>query len=715
MQRNPFFAEHIAEESQRSPPFVPSGSSPFKYTTLPSTPNAAHDANATIASIKRERPRPVARQISLPALLSKEGQADSSNGCHSMSECAGEWDVCFDAFASRRLNSLDISFQKQSRTIPTSSHELSYLTVNDAKDLQSCDEEPPPLPPRRFLRTPVKEISSDGWLHRGQELAVHKEAYLLSQTGVASLQRGREGRHDMSPDPHINSQPSRNITSPGFMSEKKLKKFKYEPLEGDTDCLGGMLFEQDLYGRLCRGNQYMQTKVDKHYLSINAEQTSRSKITSVNSKVLLDSEITAADLLNLSSTPSHPKNMHAEETESILPVPTGINNVSFSLTLGDQNMNVSNPDSSFIDPDVSSLSDGVDTLKGTKSVGAIVSKMSKESLIAAFQAEARQDVFTLKDTYIPGRSSSFESSESSNTSSVCQNNCQGCRCELNNVAPHGTSRVNSREMSGLLPLNQTSSPPDLESRADMTRSFDDSKKTPMVFDDNGNLQSKISSINQSESFSGVVSARIRPKGVSRQNSRGSPRSQTRSEDREFEQLLSLVQNISGANVGPLSYQFKKSNSQVFNKQTDNANDQTRHYESDSKSQTSSKASVSVLAESPETGRLFKVSFEDLHAKVAPNSRTSSKNGPETFSPSIPCAPSLQADTQAVPSSHPLCYPSSHPSSVGPSAGASTTQAEAPYLTSSTFSNTDQPLVEAQHSLLPEETHPACNLPCQESR
>lgn len=710
MQHNPFFAEHIAEESQRSPPFVPSGSSPFKYTTLPSTPNAAHDANATIASIKRERPRPVARQISLPALLPKEGQADSSNGCHSMPECAGEWDVSFDAFASRRLKSLDISFQKQSRTIPTSSHELSYLTVNDAKDLQSCDEEPPPLPPRRFLRTPVKEISSDGWLHRGQELAVHKEAYLLSQTGMASVQREREGRHDMTPEPHITSQPSRNITSPGFMSEKKLIKFKYEPLEGDTDCLGGMLFEQDLYGRVCRGNQYMQTKVDKHYLSIIAEQTSRGKLTSVNSKVLLDSEITAADLLNLSSTPSHPKAMHTVETESIPPAPTGINNVSFSLTLGDQNMNVSNPNSSFIDPDVSSQSDGVDTLKGNKSVGAIFSRMSKESLIAAFQAEARQDVFTLKDTYIPGRNTSFESSNKScNASSVCQNNCQGCRCELNNVAPRGTSTVNSREMSGLLPLNQTSSPPDLESRADMTRSFDNSKKTPMVFDNNGNLQSKISSINQSESFSGVVSARIRPKGVSRQNSRGSPHNQTRSEEREFEKLLSLVQNISGADVGPLSYQFNKSDSQVFNKQTENANDQTWRDESDSKSQTSSKA------ENPETGRLFKVSFEDLHAKVAPNLRTSSKNGPETFSPSIPCAPSLQADTQAVPSPHPLCYPSSYPSSVGPSAGASTTQAEAPYLTSSTFSNTDQPLVEAQHSLLPEETHPACNLPCQESR
>ncbi|KAG7224802.1 hypothetical protein INR49_013515 [Caranx melampygus] len=53
MQRNPFFEELIAEESQRSPPFAPcssSGSSPFHYTTLPPqpyTPSPAHNAQLT--------------------------------------------------------------------------------------------------------------------------------------------------------------------------------------------------------------------------------------------------------------------------------------------------------------------------------------------------------------------------------------------------------------------------------------------------------------------------------------------------------------------------------------------------------------------------------------------------------------------------------------------------------------------------------------------
>eukprot|EP00064_Thunnus_orientalis_P019331 superscaffoldBa00004791_g19448 len=200
LQRNPFFEELIAEESQRSPPFAPcssSGSSPFHYTTLPSqhcTPSPAHNVNATnMASIKRERPRPVARQISLPVLLPKEAPHNSPNHSAppSMSESAGEWEDSFDAFASSRLNSPKGSLsQRQQRTSPTSPHRHGYLPVNNntnnhAQELRTCEEEPPPLPPRRLLRTSVNEIYSDGWLHRGQELAVHKEACLLSQTADA--------------------------------------------------------------------------------------------------------------------------------------------------------------------------------------------------------------------------------------------------------------------------------------------------------------------------------------------------------------------------------------------------------------------------------------------------------------------------------------------------------------------------------------------------
>ncbi|XP_076595512.1 uncharacterized protein rab11fip5b [Chaetodon auriga] len=768
MQRNPFFEELIDEESQRSPPFAPcstSGSSPFHYTTLPSqpcTPNPAHDLNATnMASIKRERPRPVARQISLPALLPKAATPNSPNHSApcSMSESAGEWDDSFDAFASSRLNSPKGSIpQKQQRTSPTSFHRQSYLPVNTnnhAQELQTCEEEPPPLPPRRLLRNSVNEIYSDGWLHRGQELAVHKEAYLLSQTGVASLQHGREGdckRNSTSPDPHtsseasdslsVNSQPYTNITSPGFVSEEKLKKFKYEPLEDETDCWGGMLFEQDLYGRMCRGN-YGQPKVNSHRLSTNAEEMSGNKITSMNSgpKMALDREISVADLLNLSSTtPSKPDakvlddtTSPEEETESNPPETMCINNnVSFSLTLGDLNMNMNNSDFSFIDSDGSSQSEVIDTLKGINSLGGTFPQPSEDSLTAAYQADTvttAQDVFTLKDTYIPEMNSSFEITASANklckVSPVCQDNCQDCRCEVDKT--QGNSRVNSRELAALSSKNQTSNPPDLESRADITRTVDDFKKRQKDFDDNGNPQG---SLHQKEAFSGVVSARFRPKGVSRQNSSGSPNNQSKSGDREFEQLLSLVQNISGVSEGPLSYQPTKSALSTllaFNKHTDLRGDTTdKDHRNEPNSQLSSEDKApSLLAGSHVIGKSSDISFEDLHAKVAPNSRTPSKakigqslQEPEPSSPSMPCELSLSADAQATLHPTPFCCPSIRPSSMGPSPGASTTLAVAPYTSSSSYSTTsttDQPLVDARHSLLPEETQPASNLPRQESR
>lgn len=756
MQRNPFFEELIAEELRKSPPFAPCpslGSPLFNYTTVPShpcAPSADHDANASnLASIKRDRPRPVARQISLPALLPKTATSNiypHDPAPRSMSESAGEWEESFDAFASSRLNSPKGSLpQKQPRTSPNSSYVRGNLTVNDAQELQTCEEEPPPLPPRRLLRTPVNEIYSDGWLHRGQELAVHKEAYLLSQTGVASLQRGREGeskRNDKSPDPHTSSEASDTVsgnsqicsmTSPGFMSNETLKAFKYEPLEDETDCWGGMLFEQDLYGRACRGN-YRQPKVKSHHLSVNVEESSQSKFTSLNSgpKMLLADETSVADLLNLSCTPMKPNAKVPDlpttqtemETESISPETTGINNISFSLTIGDLNMNVNNSDFSFIDSDGSSQSEAVDTFKCVNSFSETVPKPSE--LIAAYHAEKPQDVFTLKDTYIPEMNSSFEITASSNklckVSSVCQDNCPNCQCELNNSAP----TTNSGVTTGLSSQKRTSVSPDLECSTDITSSLDGFKKTHKDFDDNGNPQRKIGTHNQVESFSGVVSARLRPKGVSRQNSSGSPNNQTKSEDREFEQLLSLVQNISGANEGPLSYQPTKSTLSTllaFNNNTDlqgdSANkDQTHHKESNSNSQISNP--TSLLIENCKTGKSSEISFIDLHAKVAPNLRTPSKigqslKGPDPSSPSMPCTLSQSADAQALPHPNPLSRPSIHPSSMGSSAGASTNLALAPYTSFSITSNTDQPLVDARHSLLPEETQPASNLPHQESR
>ncbi|XP_049899212.1 rab11 family-interacting protein 1 [Epinephelus moara] len=743
MQRNPFFEDLIAEESQRSPPFAPcssSGSSPFHYTTLPSqpcTPSPAHNANATnMASIRRERPRPVARQISLPALLPRAATPNPS-APRSMSESTGEWDDSFDAFASSRLNSPKGSLpQRQLRTSPTSSYPpLNNHSNQHAHELQTCEEEPPPLPPRRLLRTSVNEIYSDGWLHRGQELAVHKEAYLLSQTGVASLQRGREGegkRNSISPDPHtssetsdslsVNSHSYTNITSPGLMSEEKLKKFKYEPLEDDTDRWGGMLFEQDLYGRV-RGN-YGQPQINR--LSLNAEETAGNKITSVNSgpKALLDSEMSVADLLNMSSiSPSMPDakalditTSPVEETECNSPEDTCINNnVSFSLCLGDLNMN--NSDFGFIDSDGSSQSEVADTLKAIKTYPP----PPEASQIAAYHVETvttPEDMFTLKDTYIPELNSSIEIIASSNklykVSPVCQDNCQDPRCTLNNVAPHGDSRVNGREIASLSSQNQTSNVAEFGTEV-LSRSMDDFKKTQKDFDDNGNPQAETGAPNMKEPFPAVVSARFRPKGVSRQNSSGSPSNQSKSGDREFEQFLSLVQNISEVSEGPLSYQPSKSALSSLLALADSST--THQNESNTTSHISPKDNTTSLCAEDATEKPSDISFEDLHAKVAPNSRTplKSKIGQslqEPSSPSILCAHSLSAEAPATLHPTPVCCPSIQPSSMGPSAGASSTLAVAPYTTSS---STDQPLVDARHSLFPEETQPASNLPRQESR
>lgn len=719
-----------------------------------------------MTSIKRERPRPVARQISLPAFAAAAQSSPHHSTTRSMSDNAGEWDDSFDAFASSRLNSPKGSLpQKQLTTSATSFHRHNYGPVNTnnhAQELQTFEEEPPPLPPRRLLRTPVNEIYSDGWLHRGQELAVHKEAYLLSQTGVASLQRGREGeckRNSISPDPHTNSetsdsvsahsQPYTNITSPGVMCEEKLRKFKYEPLENDNDCWGGMLFEQDLYGRMYRGN-YGKPKVKNPCLSVNTEETAENNITSKNSgpKMLLDSEMSVTDLLNMSSISSPKPDIKVPDitttpaedaVDESNPAETTCinNNVSCSLTLGDLNMNVNNSDFSFIDSDGSSQSEVPDTLKSVNSLVGTFLHPPEDSQIAVYHKEtAPEDLFTLKDTYIPEMNSSFEITASSNKMCKVSPVCQDCRCELNNVAPHGPSRVNGRDVTALSSPNQASNSPNVQTESSCDKTGGDSalRNTHIDFDDNGNI-AELSKLSKTESFSGVVSARFRPKGVSRQNSRGSPNSQSNmSGDTEFEQLLSLVQNISEVSEGPLSYQHTNSalsSLVALEKQTDfvlqidgTKNDHLHHSKSNAESQISClKDNTPLLSENCITGKHAEISFEDLHAKVAPNSKIPPKSkirqslqGPESSSPSITSALSLLADMQANLHPIPLCCTYIPPSSIGPSAGASITLAVAPYTSSySTTSTSDQPLVDARHSLMPEETQPASNLPHQESR
>lgn len=568
------------------------------------------------------------------------------------------------------------------------------------------------MPPRRLLRTPVNEICSDGWLHRGQELAVHKEAFLLSQTGAASRQRGKEEQlkgQDISPDSHTGSeasdastttQPSTSITTPALMSEEKRQKFKYEPLEDNSDCLRGMLFEQDLYGCACSGT-YTRAKFSTQLLSINAEEA-KCKVTSFSgsSRMLSGSLLPVKDLLSLSSLPSKASSKvldvsstQMETTKSSPPKSTPTNNISVSLNLGDLNMNVTNSDFSLV-----ASESNADTLKCTGNCGDTVPKLS---LKASGNAEAPQDVFTLRDTYITGVNTSFEITTSMDKQGKASLVSQPRQCELSTVGPQ----------------NQASTSPALDSGADTGGYVSDLKKTP-DFDDNGNLQSKTSAPNQTGWFSGVTSARIRPKCAPQQSNNSSPNNQNNRENREFEQLLCLVQSISGANEGPLSYQpVNSALSSILacksqsNLQGDHANEGQSHPGVESHSQLPPPSNNN-------TPKSSQVSFEDLHAKVAPHRKTSSKAELGSASPSISSASSTLHDPQAEPHPTPLPGPTLHSSSTGPRAEARTALTVAPSSSSSSStatSNTDQSLVDALHSLLPEETQPASNLPHLESR
>lgn len=731
MQRNPFIEELIAEELQRSPvDHCPSsGSSPFNYTHLPSkscTLSPAYNTGSSnMASVARERPRPVARQISLPVLLHRATTHSSpkDSAPRSRSE-TDDWEESFDALASIRFNSPKGHLPQREQT---KSLALCYgQRCPNAQKL--CKEDPPPLPPRRVVRTPGNDVFSDGWLHRGQELAVHKEAYLLSQTGVASLQHGREvERNNIAPGPHTRnkasgSQPYTNVNSSGFLSEETFKKFKYEPLENEADCWGGMLFEQDLYGRVCRGN-FKQPKANLN-LSLNAENRPTSKLMSTNPgpKCFLDYQLSITDFLNLPVTPSKPNvsTTQTEDHKSASPEAMCVQNAILPPTPGDLQLKASTSDFSFIDSDGSSQSEAVDTLQSIESLSVTLPKPSEDLPVGSYHAETPQGIFTLKDTYIPETNSSFEITNK--LVSVFRGNSQNCPLESND----GTLDLNSREPDPL--ATQTPNPICLESSGTVNSPDDfnnTQKTTPKDIDDNGNPQGKICTFDQSGSFSGVVSARLRPKGV--RSNTNSPSNQCKSGEREFEQLLSLVQNFSGVSEGPLSYQPTKSalySLMISNKPAD------LHENSLNESQTSLdksnlKADVALpdnaLSFLPEKSKLVQTSvitFEDLHAKVAPNFKPASKMEPsfripELSSCSVSCAhpesvcanPSQQA---TLP-----CYTSINHSSAGPSDGASTTVAVAPC--TSTTSNTDLPLVDANHSLLPEKTQPASNLPHQESR
>ncbi len=201
LQQNPFFEDLIAEEALKSPTagYCSLNSSLYHYPVGCSP--LRNGAQNKMYAVKRERPRSMSRQRSLPAIMPETPDRNSNtNPNHSLFERAGEWDD-FEAFATSRLKS-----PSGTPTRPPSAPFLSQVPntnqcVNNKANIGLRVDEVdmgvsrpwdlPPLPPRRPMRT--QGITMDSWLDRAQELAVQKEACFLSQTDFASLQHVRDG------------------------------------------------------------------------------------------------------------------------------------------------------------------------------------------------------------------------------------------------------------------------------------------------------------------------------------------------------------------------------------------------------------------------------------------------------------------------------------------------------------------------------------------
>ncbi|XP_016332141.1 rab11 family-interacting protein 1-like isoform X1 [Sinocyclocheilus anshuiensis] len=201
LQQNPFFEDLIAEEALKSLTagycslnsslcHYPVGCSPLR-----------NGAQNKMYAVKRERPRSMSRQRSLPAIMPETPDRNSkTNPNHSLSERAGEWDD-FEAFATNRLKSpsgtparppsAPFLSQVPNTNQCVNNKANSGLRVDEVDMGVSRPWDLPPLPPRRPIRT--QGITTDSWLDRAQELAVQKEACFLSQTDFASLQHVRDG------------------------------------------------------------------------------------------------------------------------------------------------------------------------------------------------------------------------------------------------------------------------------------------------------------------------------------------------------------------------------------------------------------------------------------------------------------------------------------------------------------------------------------------
>ncbi|XP_021479974.2 uncharacterized protein LOC110537867 isoform X1 [Oncorhynchus mykiss] len=825
MQCNPFFEDLIAEEGQKSPPFATcSPVTPLCHSTaLPSVTSPTHDPAVQIemAAIWRDQPKPVARQTSLPALLPTPATASPPNPftSRSISESGGgEWDESFDAFASSRLNSPkgsptnhpSIATSRQAQVRSTPPYE-SYTIPPIEEMRMSEEEEPPRLPPRRpIIRTLVNERPSDSWLHRGQELAVQKEACLLSQTGAASLQHTREWGHKRhTPSPHLYPSPGKDLVSSDlldfhtvhsqhyanmspespspFKSEDEFKKFDYEPLRDEDDKI--IFTEQDLWPdatdsiiSLASEDTTDASPTVRKYAIV--KNTSHSELKDLSLPVmLLNSERTVADLLT-KSCPKHSKS--GLKTLDIASTPPDLTTDSFSihpdkptksrnnnyesppLTLEDLNKNKSDSDFCFIDSasDASPSPSDMMTVHTLKSLGGICPQPPQDTPIALSH---EQMMLYAEDMLIVQKTSTIDVNSAvivnlPEVSSLCQDNCLDGGCELNTSRRDSASNMKSISIfkpdslnieRETVELKDTQSP--MDRNGNITKSkIDSSKLDPLChvrsFPVSSQMEMQQEVVRNKQEVSQPLAKRTNPVSESSPRGTSSHRS-LKGMIRELHgnsdanspgkglgesplhQSRSSGQIISESIEGPFSYQPTKSPfSSPLSPNRETTLKAATLFVSSQKihthSSTQSIPKENCLTEHSSSKYAGAISFEDLHAKVAPNVRSpmSARLRPgTTVHASNPCAsnpssatPSLATETNGQAKLPPTPVPPSihHPPTVRPSTGASATLAVAPY-TSSFFSSsssytTAQPLVDARHTLLPEETQPASSLPRQES-
>ncbi|XP_010899209.2 uncharacterized protein LOC105028281 isoform X2 [Esox lucius] len=824
MLSNPFFEDLIADQAmiRSSPPFASGTALPS--TALPPVPSPTNDTNVTrkTSDLGRERPRPVARQASLPALLSKAATASPPNPFNSqfISESRGrEWDESFEAFASSRLNSPKGSpTDHPSKVTPREaqvrcSPPYECYTIPPIEEMRMGEEEPPPLPPRRpIIRNVLNERSSDSWLHRGQELAVQKEACLLSQTGTASLQHTREWGHKrLTPSPHLYLSPNKDVVSfdmsdfhtelshhyanmcpdspsPFKSSEEELQKFVYGSLRDEDDSCKTKFIEQDLWLKATEKHK-MQIANDSIQLLDSDDMTHTTSHTVRKDGIvkntlehkdislpimLLGSEMSVADLLNMSSPKDSLKTQGIfssspdPTSDSVYPdkPPKSINNQYelAPLTLQDLNKNVTNSDFSFIDSasDASPSPSETVTVPTLRGLGDVLPQPPQESPLVIYHEQSEDLQTSQKLSIVELNSAPIV--HDPELSLICPESSQEGGCELKTSCGESASNTKNNEMFTPDSLNI-----ELESK-DITRETVNLKDTQSLLVGNGYLtKSKIkismvdpachnrmsSAFPQLGMHQGIVSNTLvslplniqtKPFNESSPTGASSPRSlkelihkhKSNGGDKSSGKGLSenpINQLCSGQIISEsadesFSYKLDESPfSSPLSPDRETTLKAAKLFVSSQIMTTNSSTQPipeeHCLAGFSPSKHAGMIRFED-RTKVSPNVRSplSARLRPcvsmHASNPSS-ATHSLVTDTNVLAKLNRTPGPNSipHSSTLRPSTGASATLAVAPY-TSSSFasssssSTTPQPLVDAQHTLLPEETQPASSLPRQES-